>query len=242
MTDAEIGDLWVDALSAAPALVDWSENDGEKWLTYQAVECEKCGKVLVIEGAGGDAEHSDIDPDAVLPACTIGAHHGDLGACSDCVVSTGEDGVGICDCVDAPCDGYVPEASGPMMNYFYECPLKDQCAAALAIAHLPLCVVEDTITGNTGFALTGGGMDFTWEICAAYIACGFLPPTYFELPKMGGIDLEGWQGDVYRAAHESINVRENWLRNNRDRLNELKKWVEAQNAKREATKNAGSSD
>ncbi len=36
-------------------------------------------------------------------------------------------------------------------------------------------------------ALTGGGMDFSWEICETYIALGMYPPVAFcELPGMAG--------------------------------------------------------
>lgn len=47
---------------------------------------------------------------------------------------------------------------------------------------LPLCVVE--VEGEYGLALTGGGMDYGWEICEAYIRLGFLPPVYFDPPNL----------------------------------------------------------
>lgn len=239
MTEEALNNLFVDAVTAVPFRVDWSEADGERWLTYEAVACEKCGHTLVLEGAGGDCQHDDIDPDATLPPCTVGVHHGGIGPCESCSDSTGEEGIGICDCVDVPCDGHVPEATGPMMNYFYPCPLKETYGPALAIAHLPLCVVEDTLSETVGFALTGGGMDLSWEICAAYVSAGYLPPTSIQLPQTASSSLkQGWMLDVFQAMRRSIEVQQNWLRNSLDRLDELKQWCEDRDAKRKTTKDA----
>jgi hypothetical protein len=77
-------------------------------------------------------------------------------------------------------------SQGPMMNYWY--PLDtpgDEVSDAARIAHLPLALV--TIDGNSGLALTGGGMDMSWQICEAFILLGYLPPAVFaELPAMAG--------------------------------------------------------
>lgn len=74
---------------------------------------------------------------------------------------------------------------GPMMNYAYPVDVESLDEAVLKIKDLPLCLVE---TSNDGqyLALTGGGMDVSWEICEAYIRLGYLPPVHFELPKMAG--------------------------------------------------------
>lgn len=72
---------------------------------------------------------------------------------------------------------------GPMMNYWY--PIGDDLEPLSAAVALPgpLCVVE--VDGEWGLALTGGGMDLSWEICAAFIALGYLPPAHFaDLPEM----------------------------------------------------------
>ncbi len=52
--------------------------------------------------------------------------------------------------------------------------------------------LEDTVRflsadGETGLALTGGGMDLSWEICMAYMVLGYLPPLHYaDLPDMAG--------------------------------------------------------
>jgi hypothetical protein len=79
------------------------------------------------------------------------------------------------------------EGNQPCMNYFY--PLKELDASdaiKLEEAKLPLCIIEFE-SGDTGLALTGGGMDLTWEICQAFIVLGYYPPAHFaKLPRMGG--------------------------------------------------------
>jgi hypothetical protein len=97
--------------------------------------------------------------------------------------------------VRAPCESECPKCraegdgpEGPMMNYWY--PLGFECGDSQAhdmawkIRHLPLCMVQ--VGDEWGMALTGGGMDLSWEICEAYMRLGMLPPVHFELPSMCG--------------------------------------------------------
>ena len=102
--------------------------------------------------------------------------------CEETVVTTPS---GCC----PDCDADMESAEGPMMNYFYPCSLGrfDAETAALALDGLPLCVVE-LRDGETGLALTGGGMDLTWEICEAFMRLGLVPPSHFasDLPGMAG--------------------------------------------------------
>lgn len=99
-------------------------------------------------------------------------------------------------CPTPTCEGYGGEVDpyeddgceGPMMNYFYPVPtdVLDQSDAA-KIADLPLCVIVLHDTEEVGLALTGGGMDLSWEICEAYMRLGFLPPAdYCRLPHYAG--------------------------------------------------------
>lgn len=86
----------------------------------------------------------------------------------------------------------------PMMNYYYPCDLSGgrygldpgDAQFILSVNHLPLTVVE--VRGPDGedhpaLALTGGGMDLSWEICEAYCRLGQIPPMHFwDLPDMCG--------------------------------------------------------
>lgn len=96
---------------------------------------------------------------------------------------------------ETECDGYAGSCEGPMMNYFYPLPTYrgDPSDGAKALAHLPLCIVEflgEDVCEDERYALalTGGGMNFCWEICEAFMRLGFLPPTHFagQLPEMSG--------------------------------------------------------
>jgi hypothetical protein len=73
----------------------------------------------------------------------------------------------------------------PMMNYAYPLPMDfkvpDDFRDRLS------CLTIVLIQGNPYLALTGGGMDLSWEICESYIALGYYPPYHFcRLPGMAG--------------------------------------------------------
>ena len=94
---------------------------------------------------------------------------------------------------DTQCDGHVPSGDGPMMNYFYPLPNLDESDAA-KLVDTCLCVVA--VGDETGLALTGGGMDLTWEIAEAYMLIGHLPPVAFcRLPASG----------------RGLNARDRWI-------------------------------
>ena len=78
-----------------------------------------------------------------------------------------------------------------MMNYYYPLATRhdfDPQSAAKAIADLPLVIVQFTESGDYALALTGGGMDLSWEICEAFMRIGELPPMHFasQLPRICG--------------------------------------------------------
>lgn len=105
--------------------------------------------------------------------------------------------------------------SGPMMNYSYEVFSRgqgwnDAYQAASLIAHLPLCVVSFPDDDDLHLALTGGGMDLSWEICEAYMRLGFLPPTHFaDLPRMAGYPRGATQRWVVEGCIEALRVSAN---------------------------------
>ncbi|MHA2067252.1 MAG: hypothetical protein ACXABY_23025 [Candidatus Thorarchaeota archaeon] len=110
--------------------------------------------------------------------------------CGEIVVgSNKEDAHCYLDC-NSDCEEYV-SLEGPMMNYIYPVDTKRIGGmewAARALVCLPLCMVE--IGGEHYMALTGGGMDLSWEICEGYMRLGYLPPTHFyNLPQYSGKPL-----------------------------------------------------
>lgn len=89
-------------------------------------------------------------------------------------------------------DGDAPDsAEGPMMNYFYVLEEGRYWSRSVDLAEwaakldgLPLCAV--TVGEDAGLALTGGGMDLSWEIAEAHLRLGYRPPQWLRLPEMGG--------------------------------------------------------
>ncbi len=79
----------------------------------------------------------------------------------------------------------------PMMNYYYPLPnaIDDADKVRETLQGLPLTLVYFNETEDSeaiyALALTGGGMDLTWEIAEAYIRLGYYPPLqYCGLPRM----------------------------------------------------------
>ncbi|MFA5186593.1 MAG: hypothetical protein WC551_08975 [Patescibacteria group bacterium] len=95
-------------------------------------------------------------------------------------------------CSECPKCGHESDPiDGPMMNYFYPVPFLGSCEdAAKALGQTCVCVVELS-DGTRGLALTGGGMDLSWEIARAHVSLGFLPPAWLRLPRMAGWENYG---------------------------------------------------
>jgi len=172
--------------------VDWQEamgEDMEGWEAFELEECEECERSLVVSTNCGQEEHRHVEPEI-----TVLDDDGDEEEVSN------------------KCMGTVSYFEGPAMNYFHPCELRDLSneEAAERIAHLPLCVVEFA-DGERGFALTGGGMDLSWEICDAYISCGYLPPFQScDLPDMSGKGKHPRTQLILAACQRSAEILEGW--------------------------------
>lgn len=113
------------------------------------------------------------------------------------------------------------EGTGPMMSYHYPVPDLDRIGgdaheAASLIRDLPLCVVEFS-DGSISLALTGGGMDLSWEICEAFTRLGFLPPFRFasDPPKLAGHTVNPY---TLAACRRTCDVLRSWTEQASDRL------------------------
>lgn len=107
-----------------------------------------------------------------------------------------------CSLYDEPQDTDYSE--GPMMNYYYPLPDRpEDHEVVLALDGLPLCVVD--FAHESVLALTGGGMDLSWEICEAFIRFGYLPPTkYAGLPAMAGRGKSARDKKIIEACRASV--------------------------------------
>lgn len=109
----------------------------------------------------------------------------EYGTCEFCEQLTDTSGV----CQNEECeyaDQQVKTLEGPMMSSYWPFdPLTDfePDEAAKLIVDLPLCIVQIN-EDEYGLALTGGGMDLSWEITEAFTRIGMLPPTDLRLPVM----------------------------------------------------------
>lgn len=188
-----------DAIDVTPQTIDWQEvmgEDMEGWRAFECFTCDGCNREVVCSSLG-ENEHRDIEHEVI-------------------VMVEGEEEYQRC-----TCDASI-SFEGPMMSYWYPVKLDDCEDAARKIAHLPLCVVEFE-DGRTGLALTGGGMDLSWEICEAFIALGYWPPLHFcDLPRMSGRGKSDKDQATIAACMESCSIAEGWAARKRERLQALK--------------------
>lgn len=186
-----------DAIGVTPQVIDWEKAMGENMEGYRVFECSQCQGCnrMVVSSSYGECEHKDIEHEVT-------------------VVVEGEEEIQANEC-----DATIYN-EGPMMAYWYPIEGIDPEEAARLIAHLPLCVVqfEDE---RTGLALTGGGMDLSWEICEAFVALGYWPPLHFcDLPRMSGRGTSDKDKALIQACMESCRIAEGWAARKRERLAE----------------------
>lgn len=110
------------------------------------------------------------------------------------------------------------EAEGPMMNYFYPLPNfhQDTNEAAKKLKDVALCLVRFNDAQDEDMeyvlALTGGGMDMTWDICEAFIALGYVPPRkYWRLPQFAGMKMDTTKKTIIAAIRKGLEAVNNQL-------------------------------
>jgi hypothetical protein len=145
--------------------------------------------------------------------------------CSECEQPT--DGEGACQNEDCErygeCMGAEAGREGPMMNYYYpfeEPRWFDPTEDAKLIADLPLCIVR--VHDTYGLALTGGGMNLSWEIVEAFTRLGMLPPTdHVDLPRMAGFKRDERTSYLIAACRRALQVQIDILSHDMERLSRL---------------------
>jgi len=144
--------------------------------------------------------------------------------CGTPVIGTGEFRHSDID-PDSECDGYCNN-DGPIISYSYALPRfrGDIQEAAKLISDLPLCLVKFMSEDDPCLALTGGGMDLTWEICEAYMRLGYLPPLHFcQLPQYAGKTLSSNARWIIAGCKASCRVVRGWANSKLRDLQNLRK-------------------
>ena len=94
-------------------------------------------------------------------------------------------------------ESWSEELDAPVMHYYYPLPnfvdgplSPANGQAALWAAPVNVTMIWDSVEDVWALALTGGGMDYSWDICHAYILMGYAPPLHFcDLPDFAGQDV-----------------------------------------------------
>jgi hypothetical protein len=101
----------------------------------------------------------------------------------------------------------------PVADYLHPLDARIDAAelqGALVLGRLPVRVVYYDFGGgvNLALALTGGGMDLTWELVEAYMIAGQLPPAALarRLPHMSGRGASADDRAIIAACYESLRI------------------------------------
>ena len=124
----------------------------------------------------------------------------------------------------------------PMMNYIYECrqdlseEQMKEIAQKYAITFVSIYEREEPWRSASDYtvymALTGAGMDFSWDIAGAYVMQGCLPPLQFcLLPRFAGDKLTTEKAKILAACEESIRYAKRYLNNLKRDLNVTRQWL-----------------
>jgi hypothetical protein len=208
-----VSSLRVTFVDAKPEDFDFGtnyvEDSDDHWDFMEAAECDECGQMIVDEDDHGflDPAGNQVPRQALLEGADL----------DDDDLDEWADGNGFTRC-SASGESYrdFDQAEGPMMNYRYPIGEHDYTAEnAHKIADLPLCLIE---TPDANYlALTGGGMDLSWEICEAYARLGYLPPSHFDLPGMAGKRLTERTAFIIAAVERSNEVLGGWAEHRQQR-------------------------
>jgi hypothetical protein len=194
----------------------YDERGSERWSYLEAMRCESCQEaILNFEDHG--YVNDDGDP-VELPKATSPQVDRDY-------LDEWAEEQGFEHCPSYGADARDLYAEGPMMNYMYPLGRSSDYSEdnARKLVDVPLCLVE---CDGAYLALTGGGMDLSWEICHAYILLGYLPPTHFTLPRMAGMHLTEKNAMIAAAVERASEIQVGWLERRRDDARDMFTYLE----------------
>lgn len=98
----------------------------------------------------------------------------------------------------------------PMMNFVY--PLGEDFTIPADFRTKLENTTIVSIDGKHYLALTGGGMDLTWEIAESYINLGYYPPAHFcRLPGIAGRGDTPKDRRIVECCNEGLRTMIQWL-------------------------------
>lgn len=94
------------------------------------------------------------------------------------------------------------------------------------------CCTVVNIDSDLYLALTGAGMDMSWEICETYLRCGYIPPFVFasDLPSAADRGHDELDRMIISACRLSIDCMRNLANRSAQRLDEMFNSKESLNA------------
>lgn len=220
---AHVGTLSAAAIDSKPVGQSWeyetwepvSSAESGVWDYREATTCDECGAVILYPD-DHRARLVDVNDEPVA---------GDDGEPITAAADDRDDWAELIEdheeAEDGPysweeCDHHEEDArglsacEGPMMNYYYPVDLRDMDDAARRL--VDTCLVPVEVDGQTGLALTGGGMDLSWEIADAFVTLGYLPPVHFaDLPNMAGMTANDRNLTIVAAMLRSCELMANRL-------------------------------
>lgn len=133
----------------------------------------------------------------------------DVAECGKCETPTVcNDGYGSC----PKCESDVT-CAGPAMNTRW--PLDERSltsnqspedvARKLDAGRVAICLAQ--VDDDYFLALTGGGMDLSWDIAYAYVLAGYVPPLRLNLPRFAGMRLDAKHELAIGAMRYGYRVR-----------------------------------
>lgn len=122
----------------------------------------------------------------------------------------------------------------PMMNYIYPLPFDFENDMERKFGSNWKKEIKSKLNNTTivyfpeeeeyAMALTGGGMNLSWEICESFVNLGYLPPVHFcDLPRMAGKKIEGKNKLIVFACMRSAEISKIWGERTKEKLEDILK-------------------
>jgi hypothetical protein len=163
------------------------------------IPCGECGGTGVVDGGVDGQECPECMGKCVQPC-----------ECQDAIDAK----IGWLTCEECEGAGSVEIEDGdrwfPMMNYYYPIPDDSFEPPEDPWNKLDNCTIV-RIGEQYALALTGGGMDLSWEICRTFVNLGYYPPVHFcNLPEMAGRGESEGDLELVRICREAAEMASNW--------------------------------